>query len=538
MMFWTAAILAIATPGPVPPTAGTVVGVGVGQGVPDAPTFDAEDRAVLAEAIPALQGSPPDIRRLDAVLAKLPRPTLLRAMIQTARAAVLAQARDMGPAVAAIDEAIRLVPDNPQPKVVATGIFTFSGAPQRAADIWMQASREAPALARMVDRYVMSALIGRLVEIGDRARADKVSARMGEIGFAAALAPERSAAAVAGVRQALREGRTHDAVVGVTAVADPSDLLQLYTDRSYAALWPRITEWAGADLSMQVRRYLEELRSDWTAAGSFETATPYARRLADVGAYSAVVGLFLPMFDTLKSGGRQSDEHQEAQAGMETLAPVVSRSLANLGRRADAQALLTKVAAAMPTDDQGSALNIDGAFLTLAMLEMDWAQVLTRADRFLERGRAFGPGINRSATLQVESIKACALSRTGREADAQSMARAVLANEIELPGIVMSMHICRGDSAAARQLIVARLADERTRGWALDFLHSKPDDAGTPHGRAAEPVQRAIVTAPEVVAAAQRVGRILPKTALGELPAGFEPFRAPPRAKPLDPDSI
>ena len=532
MTIWAAATLAIATAGAV------AIGPGYSQETPDAPVSDTGDRAVLVEAMQVMQESQPDIRKLDAVLAKLPRPTRLRGMVQIVRAAVLAQDQDMGPSVAAIDEAIRLLPDDPQPKLVATGIFTFSGAPQRAADLWMQASRESPELAWMVERYIMSALIGRLVDSGDHTRADKVSARMGEIGFESALASERSSSAVASVRQAIREERTQDAIAVVARVSDPSDLTTLYADRKYAALWPRIAEWAGADLSLQTRRYLEELRSDWTAAETFETAVPYARQLADLNAHAAVVGLFLPMFETLKSGGNHFDETQRHQADMEILAPIVSRSLANLGRQAESPALLTKVAAAMPVDDQGSALNIEGAFLSLAMLQMDWPQVASRADIFLTRAKAFGPGINRSATLAVEARKACALSRIGRQEQAQAAALPVLASETDLPEMVMTMHVCRGDAAAGRALLIARLADERTRDWALGFLNDRSEDVATPYGHATEPVEKAIRTAPDVVAAAQRVGRVLPKPAVDGLPAGFEPFRAPLGAKPLDPDSI
>ena len=120
---------------------------------PLAATTDPGDRAVMAEAASAVASRTPDIARLDAVLAKLPRPTPLRGMVQTVRAGVLANAKDPAPAVAAVEEALRLLPDDPRPKLVAAGIFTFAGSPQRAADLWILASRESPGFARMSDRY-------------------------------------------------------------------------------------------------------------------------------------------------------------------------------------------------------------------------------------------------------------------------------------------------------------------------------------------------------------------------------------------------
>ncbi|MEJ8629655.1 hypothetical protein P0F65_06980 [Sphingomonas sp. I4] len=241
---------------------------------PLAMTTDAGDQAVMAEAASAISSRTPDLARLNMVLAKLPRPTPLRGMVQTVRAGVLANQKDAGPAVAAIEEALRLLPDDPRPKLVAAGIFTFSGSPQRAADLWIEVSRVAPDYARMTDRYMIMALAGRLVDIGDRVRADRLNARLAEIGFSTGVAPDRSHAALARTREAWRDQRTEDAAASVSAIGDPNDLLTIYIDRGYADLWPRIADWAGPDLTGQSRRYLEELRADWQTADSFETAAP------------------------------------------------------------------------------------------------------------------------------------------------------------------------------------------------------------------------------------------------------------------------
>ena len=48
---------------------------------PLAMTTDPADREVMAEAASAVAARPPDIARLDAVLAKLPRPMPLRGMV-------------------------------------------------------------------------------------------------------------------------------------------------------------------------------------------------------------------------------------------------------------------------------------------------------------------------------------------------------------------------------------------------------------------------------------------------------------------------
>jgi hypothetical protein len=507
----------------------TLVASGPGAGQvadPLAMTTDAGDRAVMVEAASAAASRTPDIARLNAVLAKLPRPTPLRGMVQTVRAGVLANAKDAGPAVAAVEDALRLLPDDPRPKLMAAGIFTFSGSPQRAADLWMEASRLSPDFARTTDRYLVTALIGRLTDIGDRARADRINARLSEIGFSTGLAPERSSASLAKVRQAVSNQQQTDAQLAVTMIGDPEDLLTLYIDKRYTALWPRIAEWAGPDLAGQSRRYLEELRADWQAADDFETAAPYARRLAKLQAYTVINTLFLPMFDRLRPG--------VDAPGAETLAPVVSRSLMLQGRATEARAVLAKVAAAMPADDQGNTLNIDAAYVTLATMQADWRDVVTRADTFLARARSLGTNVNQSAVIQVQAWRACALSRLNSTAEAEKAAAVVALSEALQPSAAMNLYICRGDSARARALVISRLADELTRGWALHFVQPvRPDAVVTPLDDIMIIVQATVRSAPDVVAAANRVGRILPQPANAVLPSGFEPFRARPAEEPL-----
>lgn len=492
---------------------------------PLAMTNDPADRAVMAEVASIMGSRTPDIARLDTVLVKLPRPTPPRGMVQTARAHLLGAAQQAGPAVAAVEEALRLLPDDPRPKLIATGIFTFSGSPQRAADLWMQASREAPDFVRLSDRYMMMALIGRLTDMGDRARADRISA---------ALAAERSTAALARTREAIRAQHDGDAAQAVTAISNPNELLTLYVDQHYAPVWPRIADWAGPELAGQAKRYLEELRSDWTAADSFTTANDYARQLSRLEAHGAVVGLFLPVFDRVHPAGTQDG----VKEGMEFLAPVVARSLVHPERETEARALLAKVAAAMPANDQGNTLNINGAYLTLATAQLDWPQVITRADAFLARGKALGSGINQSVMIQVQAWRACALWRTGRTAEAQRATAEVLMVQALLPDPAMDLHLCRGDTEAARALVIARVADENTRSWALRFVQPISEKALLPLDRLTQLVGQAVRTAPDVLAAVKQFGRVLPQPVNATLPTGFDPFRAAPRQRPLGPGAI
>ncbi len=491
------------------------------QNLPDpiAMTTDPADKAVLPELARVIGAGKPDRAALDALLVRLPRPTPLRGMVQAMRAETIYYDDESG-AASAIEEALRLLPDDPRPKMIATHIFTFNGAPQRAADVWLQASRIAPWLARKSDRYVMDALVGRLVDAGDRARADRVSARLGEIGYSLGLAPARSGAALAKVREAIRAGDEAAALQGVTAISDPSQQLSLYLDRRYASLWPRIAEWSGSDLAQQQVRYLEELRSDWQATDDIETAVPYARQLLSLRAYDAVVALFLPLLDKVTPG--------DPAPATEFLTSIVSRALYVLERREEAKALLARVDAAFTDRANARSLNFEGGYVSLPSMDANWGEVLTHADVFLARAKTMGYSVNSSATATVQGYRACALSRTGRAEEAQQASNEIMRVARQMPSVALNLVICRGEIDEGRKLLVSLLSDEATRDTALRYVQPFTVERDTAWSKLTTPTRKALAAAPEVRAAAEKVGRILPMPLLETLPPGFDPYRLPP----------
>ncbi|KHL25541.1 hypothetical protein PK98_02365 [Croceibacterium mercuriale] len=120
------------------------------------------------------------------------------------------------------------------------------------------------------------------------------------------------------------------------------------------------------------------------------------------------------------------------------------------------------------------------------------------------------------------------LSQLGRNDEAQGPVAAVLLARAVMPTHAMTVNLCRGDLTAARALLVERLADEETRTWALNFVQPEAERALTPLDRLMQPPAEAIHTAPDVIAAAAAVGRILPEPINATLPASFDPFRANP----------
>lgn len=489
---------------------------------PVAMTTDPADRAVMAEAAAAVGARQPDLARLDAVLAKLPRPTPLRGMVQAVRAVALLDKQRPGEAVRAVEEAMRLLPDHPVAMLAGAYVLTFSGAPQRAADLWLQVTRSAPQYALRFDEYVLDALVGRLRDVGDRDRADRVQASLAEIGFAGALAPERSAAASATLRAHLAAGERAEAEAAVPGIGDPGQMATLLVDRRYEALWPRIEQWGGPGLEDQSRRYLDELRREWSGSRGFDTGANYARRLAGARAYQAVVALFLPMFN---------EPTLSAQAkGVEFLTPIVARSLASLGREDEGKRLLRRVQALLADEKSARVLNLDANLMLLDAAEQRWGEVLPQADAFLAKATALGPDVNRSAILTVRAVRACALQGLGRrgEADAE-LATLLLAQSVQ-PGAAWQVLACRGDEEGARELLLTRLADEATRDWALGVVQPDLPNSDRPQDRAEHAFSEKLRRDPKVLAAVAKVGRVLPRPVGGMLPPGFDPFASQPSA--------
>lgn len=492
-------------------------------------TTDPADRTVMAEAAAAVAARPPDLPRLDAVLAKLPRPTPLRGMVQSVRAEALARTNRNGDALAALEESLRLLPDHPAPKLIGAHILTFAGAPQRGADLWMLASTAAPEMARRSDQYVMGALIGRLREMGDGARADRLEARMGEIGYATALAPARSSAALARVRLDVAAARTDEARSALTGVGDPRHLLELYLDRRYEALWPRIAEWSGPAFQPQLVRHLEDLRREWAAGDNPESAANYARVLAGLGEHKAVVTLFLPALERSDLG--------PATPGVEFLTPVVARSLASTGRETEARALVARVAALFPGDRTGRDLNFSGALITADLNQHRWGDVLTGSTAWLMKAEALGPSVNDASKLQVRSYRGCALWKTGRRTEAEPEMAAVLLGQAIMPAWALRVHMCRDDQAAARDLLIASLADESRRSWALGIVQPAVLATHNPLADADHAFLETLRRDPEVLAAVEKVGRVLPRPVMQTLPEGFDPF-ATERTRPPRPGEV
>ncbi|UVO51805.1 hypothetical protein M0208_15280 [Sphingomonas sp. SUN019] len=505
--FWiVAAGLAIAAAAPLRATPQEIMGK----------VTDPAERALLPEIGEALGSGQPSVTRLDALIARLPQPTPLRGLVQTARANLLLQSNRMADAGSAIEEAMRLLPDEAFPKLVASVILTFSGGAPRAADLWLEASKQAPEMARHTDDYLAGALLGRLREIGDTARADRLAARMGEIGIGNLLSPMRSSAALARVKA---EAAAHGAVSAERFVRDitaTSDMAELYVDRRYAALWPTIAAWGGPSLDRLRLMHLEELRREWQTSQDYRTATNYARALMAVEAFPVVIDLFAPLLT--------EDKLAKDDASAEFLAVPVARAFDRLGRSAERDAILRRVDAALPPDAAARRLNLSGSPITNSFMQHRWNDVVTHADAWMAAAKALGPEVNRSATINVVSMRACARIGLGQaQAGALDIAEVMIARSA-IPSAALRIYLCQDDLPKAVALVQEALTRESDRGWALLLLQPDRLQDTSIQGRAEFAFLERLRKDVGLRAAAEKVGRILPQPLASGLPTGFDPL--------------
>lgn len=490
---------------------------------------DTGDRAVLPEAAEIFGSRKPNIEAFDALLKKLPRPTRLRAMVQTARASLLSYADRNTEAVEAIEEAMRILPDDPMPKLMAANVLTFAGAPQRAADLWIAASILSPELARTSEDSVLDTLADRLRVVGDYARADRVLARMGEIGLVAGKANVRSSAALARVRAEVEAGKIEEARRLVSGIVSPTQLLGLYVDRRYEPLWPTIDGWAGKAFVQQERFYLEQLRSEWQAAHEFSAGASYAGGLRRVGAYQAVIDIFL---DRLSPGKLTAETE-----GMDVLAISVAGALVAVGRGEEAVPMLSRLKTLTSEKDGIQSLNLTNGIITTQLSLDKWDQAAETARAWLARAKAIGPEVNGDAILHIARLRACALTAAGRANEAAPEISEILLARGAQPRIALLLYACQNDLPGARKLILDHLEGEKTRSWALTALQPETERGTTSFQKKMDAFGRLLRNDAEVRAAAAKVGRILAEPIDKGLPAGFVPDDPAQRA-PQSPDNV
>ena len=339
----------------------------------------------LADAVAMIRSDPKgSLAATDALLAQLHKPTQFRGSVQLARAMAFAATQQFERAVPAIDEAIRLQPTSPVPKLFGALIFTFTGDPGRAADLWLAASRENPDLARTQDAYSTMALLGRLDDSGDRRRADLVRVRLIDIGY-----PDASDHVLAVIRSRMKDGNIKGAQELIPSLVKPVEFASLLSDNKFRSLWPNIEAWAGAQLEGQWQSYLETAKRRWESSRSFDAAVAYARALNQVDDQATIIAEFEPALATEPSLA----DSQYAQF----LVASVGSALIATGRTDYGFQLFERFAGFWPYASDVRGLNVESNWAKQELEQGHYIEAGKRIDAVIQSSVVRGPEINSSA---------------------------------------------------------------------------------------------------------------------------------------------
>jgi len=465
---------------------------------------------------------------LDSVLAREVEPTKFRGFVQMLRSDLLLDAERSEEAIAAADEAVRLLPGYSGPLLLAMHAYAYSSRAGEGADYLIRASEIDPEIVRtLLDDYEVFSLLHRLDAANDERRLGSVSDRLLVIGWRGHKLDSRSKLASDAIPRRLRNGDMAGAHSLIPELLVPADTYGMLASNRYRALWPDLEKWAGPKLERQWQLYLTEARSRWNASHDTESADAYLSALLSAGRYQDVVTDILPIFNGDLDKVRDYDLIYRVSG--------VASALGALGRWDDVRKLYATAERTWPLGSDVNALNLTGNEAKYALAMGEPQRALGLLDRTIAEAERHRDGINADAFVQMHLYRTCALHALGRDSEAAgSLALAATTTTVENS---VQLRLCIGDDAGAREAMLRALADDSKRDDAIAVLQ-KP---GTPPLKSAYDEQmekrwNALRTDPRILAELAKYGRLLPFT-LNEA-AQFAPEPKVPESKTSNPGPV
>lgn len=463
---------------------------------------DPRERPVLAELFGQLVQAGDEetaLTALDRALTRLPEPTKLRGFVQLNRAGLLLGLDRFQAAKEAIEESIRLLPDYSAPLIVAASIFTYANDPGRGADYLLRASRIDPGMVARVDDYEIDNVMRRLSVAREKRRMEALSDRLLEIGWIGSKLSSRSTLVRQAIERRLTDGDLESARSLVPKLLLPSDSYALLTNNQAKAIWADLETWGGRRLEKQWAMYLGEARDRWSASKQVTASLDYASALRAAGHDKTIIRDLLPVLS------RKLDPREDQDAVF--LVHGVAGALAREGRWQEMEALFERTQRVWPLGSEANALNIAanqaGYLLAIGQPE----EGLRKIDAVLSETRKWE--INADALAAMQHTRACILHELGRAAEAK--VAAAMAAAVQYPADVAYMHLCMGDTAAARQALLKGLESPTLRQNVLGFFQ-KNDHRMIPSDYARRQSARveALKADPALLARVADYGRVLP----------------------------
>ena len=438
-----------------------------------------DERPLLPELLAALSpggdvAAPAAVARYDAVLAKLPRQTPLRGLVQFFRGQVLARPESgrQSEAFAAIEESIRLLPQHSGPLFVGAGFYAYGDEPGKAVDYLLRAARMDPPILNRLNDYEANNLLQRLGESNDRLRRIALSERLLDMGWRGGRSATTSAMAFEVLQARIDNRDVSGASAMLPRIVTPALLVRLLTEKKYEPLRAAAEDWAGPRLEKQWPIYLRQARSEWEASNDLEAGRSYAAALDAAGHDETLIRTFAPLFSRPIDPKRQQP--------LMFIASPVAGALARGGRWDEALAIYDNALKAWPAGDGALALNLSGNRARTLVMRGNFEAGLAAFDAVIADAAKWGGEVNHGAVAAMHLYRACALAALGRNSEDVTSSGMVAARQSVDPFAYMRLLICKNDLPAARKVIRDALADDELRNEVLPMFRppaEKPYDS-------------------------------------------------------------
>jgi hypothetical protein len=308
---------------------------------------------------------------------------------------------------------------------------------------------------------------------------------------------EMKLAVIAGLA---RRGRLDDAAPIIAALRNPVSLVRLGVDRRYQPLWPDMEKRLGPGADIADAAFIAAAEARLAKApGSLVALSGVAEALNIASREPEALARIAKVGDT-----------PEALAALSTrekwIINLKARLMADGGEVDKALAVLDSVAA-LPVETNPNAMAFRIIAADLA------AETGRHADALRRVEAAQSPDLNDWGRQALTAIKACALARSGKTAEAAQAAAALptgWTRDGNNRAVQAAMSCLKRDDAAAA-ILIKRLDDEDTRDDALfDLQPFLLADRPNAPDRMTKADLRALKARPDVKAAFTKWGRDLP----------------------------
>lgn len=472
--------------------------------VPRMDEFTIAERPTVTAAVALMvqtRGNPP-LAELDEILAQLSGPTKGRGVVQMMRAGVLARLNRNGEAQLALQESIRLLPENSGPLFTAADIMTFTENPGAAADFFIRASQIDPEVAAQKTSYDVFNIIGRLRVAGDEQRLGALIDRLIQINWVGDDLDGRSTLVREAIQLKLRRKDAAGARGLVSELLDPRDQYALLANKAAEPIWSDIEAWSGPRLEKQWPVYLREAKRRFEASRDLQGAGDYLDALIAARKDEEAIARLFPVFTAEELGPKD-------QALLFKTAALAG-ALGRRGQFEQQDALYERLGRIWPLGSTTNALNLTGNHARWLLVRGEKARSLAMIEATIAAAKNAGSEVNGDALAGMYQTSACVLAKSGRtnEAEAAAALGALAANVA--PAGVARMHLCLGQPAKAKAVLLNALSNEASRPATILALQpSNVRPAPTPFAEAEHKEWEQLRGDRDVVAALRREGRLL-----------------------------